>query len=531
MNDRRKTKAQLLEELTELRQEVVRLKTVEQETLELKKQAEESLRQAESRYELLLDTVPVAIYTKDLEGRYTSVNADTLTYWIRNPLGYTDADILPEAFANKLRQADLQVIKTEKELIFEEDLQTPEGLRIVLSRKIPLRDADGKMIGILGTSLDITERKRIENELRASQERYEVAVRGSNDGLWDWDLISNEVYFSPRWKSMIGYEDDQISNDFAEFEDRLHPEDHDWVMTSVQDYLGGNLPVYQVEFRFRHKNGSYRWILSRGAALRDETGQPYRLAGSHTDITEHKKTEEALVRRISELETIAQVGTAAATILDAEKLLQTVVDLTKERLNLYHAHIYLFDEAAETLTLAAGADQVGRRMAAEGWRIPLDQERSLVARAARRQKGVIVNDVQADPGYFQNPLLPNTRSEMAVPMIVGEQLLGVLDVQSDVAHRFTEEDARLKSILASQVAVALQNARLYAQTQRQVERERLVNTISQKIQNTLTIESALKTAVQELGQALQAGYTRIELTRFEKLEQDESSPNGPNGAT
>ena len=131
-------------------------------------------------------------------------------------------------------------------------------------------------------------------ELAESEERFALAVRGTNDGIWDWDIRTGKVFFSPPWKSMIGYEDDEIENVFATFEQLLHPEDHDRVMTMLNDYLAGRIPRYSVEFRFHHKDGSWRWILARGRALRDEHGAPYRMAGSHTDVTERKHDEEEL---------------------------------------------------------------------------------------------------------------------------------------------------------------------------------------------------------------------------------------------
>jgi PAS domain S-box-containing protein len=137
----------------------------------------------------------------------------------------------------------------------------------------------------------VIQRKQTEQALKESEERFALAIRGTDAGIWDWNLITNEVYFSPRWKSMLGYREDEIANQFSEWEARLHPEDKERAATTISRYLSGELADYELEHRLRHKDGSYRWILARGAAVRDSLGRPYRMVGSHLDITERKAME------------------------------------------------------------------------------------------------------------------------------------------------------------------------------------------------------------------------------------------------
>jgi PAS domain S-box-containing protein len=171
-------------------------------------------------------------------------------------------------------------------------------------------------------------------------------------------------------------------------------------------------------------------------------------------------------KRARQLQTVAQVSTAALNILDTTELLQTVVDLTKASFGLYHAHIYLLDDIKSDLVLTAGAGEIGQKMVAQGWRIPVGREQSLVARAARTRTGFFVNNVRDEPGWLANKDLPDTRSELAVPLLVGDRVLGVLDVQSDEIDHFTTDDIRIQITLAAQVAVALENARLFEQAER-----------------------------------------------------------------
>jgi len=236
------------------------------------------------------------------------------------------------------------------------------------------------------------------------------------------------------------------------------------------------------------------------------------LAGAFNDMTAQlRRTLEDVNRRAVELATVAEVGTATATILETDKLLQEVVDLSKERFNLYHSHIFLLDEKGENLVLASGAGEAGAQMKAKGLSIPLNREQSLVARAARDRKGVTVNDVTQAPDFLANPLLPNTRSELAVPMVVGDKVIGVFDVQSDVVGRFTDSDINIQTTLASQVATSIQNVRSFEQSKEQADLEAMVNAINQKIQRSDSINDALQIAARELGLALGSPRVSVQI--------------------
>ncbi|MCB2154778.1 EAL domain-containing protein [bacterium] len=140
------------------------------------------------------------------------------------------------------------------------------------------------------------ERQREERKRRESEERYALAARGANDGLWDWNLRTNRIYLSPRWKTMLGYDEDEVGDSPSEWMDRIHPEDRDRVKAEIDQHLDRNTAHFESEHRVRHRDGAYRWMLCRGLAVGDRAGQLHRMAGSQTDITERKVAEEQLLQ-------------------------------------------------------------------------------------------------------------------------------------------------------------------------------------------------------------------------------------------
>lgn len=170
----------------------------------------------------------------------------------------------------------------------------------VLNRgKVIERTTDGKPLRMFGTHMDISSLKKAQAELVESEKRFNLAIAGTQAGLWDWNLITNSIFFSPMWKKMLGYEVNEIENSYEGWQQLWHPEDRDLIEKSISDYLEGKTNSYEVMHRLRHKNGEWRWILARGEILRNETGKPYRWVGTHIDITDEKERSAELERFFS----------------------------------------------------------------------------------------------------------------------------------------------------------------------------------------------------------------------------------------
>lgn len=279
------------------------------------KRAEEALQLNQAKYQALVTNMPGMVYryfppTPDRPHRFTFVSE-----YAHELLELTPAQVMADA-------------DTFVQLIHPEDLPSfVESVTYAVANFLPwhwegrITTPSGQPKWIQGTSqaqhspegaawdgllVDISERARLEAEqqqaaaqLREQEERWQLALQGNNDGIWDWNIQTNEVFFSSRWKEMLGYGDREIANHLDEWSKRVHPEDLEPVMQLIQDHFDRKTPFYISEHRLLCKNGQYKWILDRGKVQWDDNGQPKRMAGSHTDITERKQAE-AQLRNLSD---------------------------------------------------------------------------------------------------------------------------------------------------------------------------------------------------------------------------------------
>ena len=208
---------------------------------------------------------------------------------------------------------------------------------------------------------------------------------------------------------------------------------------------------------------------STAVALNDDTISTLQSLSDQVSISiQNAYYYKQVVQFTRELETVAEVGTAVSTFLNLSQLMQTIIDLMQSRFDIYHVQVYLYDDENEDLVLAAAAGDLGRDLLEAGWKLSLDKE-AILTRVARERQEIIVNDVQQSEDWMPNPSLPDTKSEMGVPLLIGTHLVGVLDIQSEKVNYFTDNYSQLFITLGRQLAVAIRNAQLYNESQKHAD--------------------------------------------------------------
>lgn len=265
-----------------------------------RQEAEAALKMQSAAFE----SFDLPIIITDIKGRIQWANSSysRLTgYTNEEALGKTEGELSKSGLHDQLFYANLwNTILSGRvwsgELINRRKNGTlyPQELTIT-----PVFNHKNEISSFIAIKIDITERKAIEEELRSSEERWQFALEGSGDGVWDWNVQNNQVYFSPQWKSMLGFLDSEIENKFEEWENRVLPDDKANYTNDLRKHLNGETEIYVNEHRMLCKDESYKWILSRGKVVeREKNGKAVRIIGTNTDITNRKLLEEQLKKGI-----------------------------------------------------------------------------------------------------------------------------------------------------------------------------------------------------------------------------------------
>ncbi len=320
MKDQDKTKEKLVNELRELRQRIAELEAAEIEY----ERVEEALRESEERYRDIVELAPDGILTGDLKGVATSCNSAflELTGFSRDEIVGTHISKFPTLRIQDIpKYADIifSAIQGKITKPFEFKWVHKDGTERWGEAHLGLMKKGSKVIGLQFILRDTTERKQAEEALRKNEERLQLVFKDANLGLWDWNVQTGEVVFNDRWADMLGYTLDELEPHVRTWEELLHPDELNDVIEILNAHLEGKTDFYETEHRMRTKDGNWKWILDRGQVLEwDRQGKPLRAAGTHLDITERKRAEEALREREQFLQDVFDAIQDGISVLDTD---------------------------------------------------------------------------------------------------------------------------------------------------------------------------------------------------------------------
>ncbi len=263
-----------------------------------RKRVEEALRESEERYRALVEESYDVAYSVRLDGVITFLSPQMIRF------GYTPGELISRQYMDFVAPEQRQAV------VHSFEKGTADGTSHPTEFQWLCKDGSYRWVEVVGRSVydesgrpalqvgvlrDIEQRKRAEEALQASEERLDLAMSVANDGMWDWNISTNEVYFDPRYYTVAGYEPDEFPGEFEEWAKRVHPDDIEYAEERIRAHLAGETAVFDIEFRFKRKDDAWMWIRGKGRIVaRNERGKPLRMVGTHADITERKRAEEAL---------------------------------------------------------------------------------------------------------------------------------------------------------------------------------------------------------------------------------------------
>ena len=475
-----------------------------------RKRAEAAMRESEERYRELFENANDIIYTHDLTGNFTSLNksGERVTGYARDEaLKMNIADVLAPDYVDTARQMLARKAVEKVSTVYDLEIISKDGRRVALEVSTRLIYVDGNPVGVQGVARNITERKRAEEALKDSEEKFRSIVETTNEWIWAIDLEGNHTYTNPAIEQILGYTPEEMlgANSLA----FLHEDDRREVEQLIREKRGWTAVVH----RWKHKLGEYRYLESNGIPVFDQHGNLIGYRGADRDITQRKLAEDALAQQAERAALTNRISHAVRRTLDVSEVFETAVRELGEHLEVDRCSLFMKDERAARVTNAAEYHVPEVVPAGRDFDLPQVQGLS----AAMEKHGVMAfDDVANDERIselYEKILKPmDVKSIMYVGVTVGQELLGAfgLSTTKELRH-WSEADIEVAKSAADQTGIAIRQARLYQKAETTSMREALVNKLSVAIRASLSLTDVLDTAARELGQALTASRVQVHL--------------------
>ncbi|WP_017719422.1 PAS domain S-box protein [Kamptonema formosum] len=472
-----------------------------------RKAAEAAREESEAKWRSLVENAPDIILTADAAGRIKFLNRVTPGLSARQVIGSSLYDWVPPDCRLPFREIVESVFTTG--IAQQLDLAGfgPYSSTSWYSSRISPIQKNGEVVAVTIIATEIAERKRMEEALRESEKRYQLAVRAGKVGVWDWNVGTGEIYLDSNLKAMLGFEPEEIPNRIQDWLKRVHPEDRSAVMAAAKAHLEGRTPDYEIEHRTINKDGSIRWILARGTAIRDGGGKAYRMMGTDSDITEGKQGEDALLQAKQDLEIRVQERTTELTQLLEQlqresferQLVAEALSQSQDRLNsilnslddvVWSVHATTF----EMLYISPAAETVYGLPQSEFFNHPNLWMEMIHPQDRQRVEGMLQKRITAGTTDMEYRIVRPSgevhwlRSRSRLVCDATGSPVRIDGIETDITERKRAEAALRQS---------------ETQFRKQAKREALLNRLASQIRNSLNLDTILETAVQEIHTLLQ----------------------------
>ncbi|MEH2391809.1 MAG: GAF domain-containing protein [Nostoc sp.] len=444
----------------ELRRHIVEVSQISEKLLAHEQAAHAQSEAARTRINNLLESITDGFFALDKKWRFTYINGQAERLLQKTQcefLGKNIWEVFPEIigtiFDREYHRAILEQVSVEFEAFY------PPQKCWLQVHAYPAKD------GLSVYFQDITERRKTAKALQESEERWQLALDGNNDGIWDWNLKTNEVFFSTRWKEMLGYKDHEVSYGWDEWTKRIHPDERDSVLQAFQDHFAKKTPFYVYEYRVQCQDGSYKWILDRGQAHWDALSDVVRMVGSYTDITDRKRVEKELKQQNLRSQLFAEITLKIRESLQIDEILQTSVTEVQKLLKADRVLIFRLE--------VDGSGTVVQEAVLPGWPVILGENIIdpcfKVEYLERYRQGRIsaIEDIEAahiQPCHRKFLQQFAVRANLVVPILVRGGIWGLLLAHQCAAPRqWNNFETELLKQLANQIGIALSQAQLLEQ--------------------------------------------------------------------
>jgi PAS domain S-box-containing protein len=472
-----------------------------------------SLRESEERYALISEAVAEGIYDWNIE-----LNSLFVSPRLMEIFGFEGAQLTSKDWYGRVHPENMESYRTALRECFKQRslklecqyrIRAADGnYRWVEDHGLPIRNETGRTIRLVGAVSDISRRRQMEQALLDSEQRYALAMQAVNEGVYDWNIATGEIYYSPSVRNALGFTPEELGSRM-DWLDRIHPDDLAAYKQAVAGHLKGETDRLTCEYRYRHPDGTWHWARQHGLALRDRTGRAYRMAGSTGDITVERRLLSELRQRTADLTESLEQQTATSEVLqvissspgELEPVFQAMLENATRICEAKFGLLYRFDGNAFHLAAAVGTPpELAEFQRQRGAFQPRPDTR--LDLVMRTKQVISTADVIAEAVPDIAAKLGGARSLVIVPMLKESALVGALSIYRQEVQPFTGKQIALVQNFAAQAVIAIENTRLLnelrqrtADLGRSVGELRALGEVSQAVNSALDLETVLSTIV------------------------------------